>query len=176
MFGKYRGNNPYPSPTPHQDFLFIYVWYVTPHHPPLLYNECITISTSHPIHSCYFYCTYSTELGFFVFFIFCCKGKSWTWNKMDIHCLLYYTLSYNTVLLSLYADFSLSGTFPFNEDEEISDQIQNASFMYPAMPWKELSQEGNHLQVSPVYWNNTETSLPRYSSVHECMDFDRYVY
>ncbi|XP_034323160.1 serine/threonine-protein kinase D3 isoform X3 [Magallana gigas] len=35
----------------------------------------------------------------------------------------------------------LSGTFPFNEDEEISDQIQNASFMYPAMPWKELSQE-----------------------------------
>lgn len=46
----------------------------------------------------------------------------------------------------------LSGTFPFNEDEEISDQIQNASFMYPAMPWKELSQEAidlisNLLQV-----------------------------
>ncbi|XP_056021625.1 serine/threonine-protein kinase D1-like isoform X5 [Ostrea edulis] len=36
---------------------------------------------------------------------------------------------------------SLSGTFPFNEDEEISDQIQNASFMYPATPWKEISQE-----------------------------------
>ncbi|XP_056021624.1 serine/threonine-protein kinase D1-like isoform X4 [Ostrea edulis] len=47
---------------------------------------------------------------------------------------------------------SLSGTFPFNEDEEISDQIQNASFMYPATPWKEISQEAidlisNLLQV-----------------------------
>ncbi|XP_074641297.1 serine/threonine-protein kinase D3-like isoform X1 [Tubulanus polymorphus] len=34
---------------------------------------------------------------------------------------------------------SLSGTFPFNEDEEISDQIQNAAFMYPTNPWKEIS-------------------------------------
>lgn len=39
---------------------------------------------------------------------------------------------------------SLSGTFPFNEDEEISDQIQNASFMYPPNPWKEISQEGGY--------------------------------
>jgi len=38
--------------------------------------------------------------------------------------------------------FSLSGTFPFNEDEEISDQIQNAGFMYPANPWSEISTEG----------------------------------
>lgn len=37
---------------------------------------------------------------------------------------------------------SLSGTFPFNEDEEISDQIQNAAFMYPANPWKEISEPG----------------------------------
>ena len=37
---------------------------------------------------------------------------------------------------------SLSGTFPFNEDEEISDQIQNAAFMYPPNPWKEISQQG----------------------------------
>ncbi|XP_045185676.1 serine/threonine-protein kinase D1-like isoform X1 [Mercenaria mercenaria] len=47
---------------------------------------------------------------------------------------------------------SLSGTFPFNEDEEISDQIQNATFMYPPTPWKEISQEAidlisNLLQV-----------------------------
>lgn len=47
---------------------------------------------------------------------------------------------------------SLSGTFPFNEDEEISDQIQNATFMYPPSPWKEISQEAidlisNLLQV-----------------------------
>ena len=26
---------------------------------------------------------------------------------------------------------SLSGTFPFNEDEDILDQIQNAEFMFP---------------------------------------------
>lgn len=37
---------------------------------------------------------------------------------------------------------SLSGTFPFNEDEEIKDQIQNAAFMYPPNPWKEISEEG----------------------------------
>ncbi|XP_069765549.1 serine/threonine-protein kinase D1 isoform X2 [Narcine bancroftii] len=47
---------------------------------------------------------------------------------------------------------SLSGTFPFNEDEDINDQIQNAAFMYPPSPWKEISQEGidlinNLLQV-----------------------------
>ncbi|CAK5022404.1 unnamed protein product [Meloidogyne enterolobii] len=36
---------------------------------------------------------------------------------------------------------SLSGTFPFNEDEDINDQIQNAEFMYPPNPWKEVSAE-----------------------------------
>ncbi|KAI0212918.1 Serine/threonine-protein kinase D3 [Lamellibrachia satsuma] len=36
---------------------------------------------------------------------------------------------------------SLSGTFPFNEDEEIADQIQNAAFMYPPTPWNEISPE-----------------------------------
>ncbi|XP_019480750.1 PREDICTED: serine/threonine-protein kinase D2 [Hipposideros armiger] len=34
---------------------------------------------------------------------------------------------------------SLSGTFPFNEDEDINDQIQNAAFMYPACPWSHIS-------------------------------------
>jgi len=34
---------------------------------------------------------------------------------------------------------SLSGTFPFNEDEDIHQQIQNAYFMYPPNPWKEIS-------------------------------------
>ncbi|VDD88317.1 unnamed protein product [Enterobius vermicularis] len=34
---------------------------------------------------------------------------------------------------------SLSGTFPFNEDEDINDQIQNAEFMYPPNPWREIS-------------------------------------
>uniref|UniRef100_A0A0N5BBM5 Protein kinase domain-containing protein n=1 Tax=Strongyloides papillosus TaxID=174720 RepID=A0A0N5BBM5_STREA len=47
---------------------------------------------------------------------------------------------------------SLSGTFPFNEDEDINDQIQNAEFMYPPNPWREVSVEAiefinNLLQV-----------------------------
>uniref|UniRef100_A0A6I8Q3U7 Serine/threonine-protein kinase n=2 Tax=Xenopus tropicalis TaxID=8364 RepID=A0A6I8Q3U7_XENTR len=47
---------------------------------------------------------------------------------------------------------SLSGTFPFNEDEDIHDQIQNAAFMYPPNPWKEISPDAidlinNLLQV-----------------------------
>ncbi|XP_058471200.1 serine/threonine-protein kinase D1 isoform X2 [Solea solea] len=47
---------------------------------------------------------------------------------------------------------SLSGTFPFNEDEDINDQIQNAAFMYPPHPWKKVSVEAidlinNLLQV-----------------------------
>ncbi|XP_070578611.1 serine/threonine-protein kinase D3-like isoform X2 [Ptychodera flava] len=47
---------------------------------------------------------------------------------------------------------SLSGTFPFNEDEDIADQIQNAAFMYPPNPWKEISADAidiinNLLQV-----------------------------
>jgi hypothetical protein len=37
---------------------------------------------------------------------------------------------------------SLSGTFPFNEDEDINDQIQNADFMYPPNPWREISAPG----------------------------------
>lgn len=37
---------------------------------------------------------------------------------------------------------SLSGTFPFNEDEDIDDQIKNAAFMYPSNPWKEISEQG----------------------------------
>lgn len=36
---------------------------------------------------------------------------------------------------------SLSGTFPFNEDEDINQQIQNAAFMYPPMPWREISKD-----------------------------------
>ncbi|KAJ8403704.1 hypothetical protein AAFF_G00345720 [Aldrovandia affinis] len=47
---------------------------------------------------------------------------------------------------------SLSGTFPFNEDEDINDQIQNAAFMYPPNPWKHISPDAidlinNLLQV-----------------------------
>uniref|UniRef100_A0A667XEU6 Protein kinase D4 n=1 Tax=Myripristis murdjan TaxID=586833 RepID=A0A667XEU6_9TELE len=48
---------------------------------------------------------------------------------------------------------SLSGTFPFNEDEDIGQQITNAAFMYPRQPWSTISLEAvslisNLLQVS----------------------------
>ncbi|CAF3441433.1 unnamed protein product [Rotaria sp. Silwood1] len=36
---------------------------------------------------------------------------------------------------------SLSGTFPFNEDEEIEDQIRNANFMFPTNPWNDISND-----------------------------------
>ncbi|KAF1771765.1 hypothetical protein GCK72_003593 [Caenorhabditis remanei] len=36
---------------------------------------------------------------------------------------------------------TLSGTFPFNEGEEISEQIQNASFMFPTEPWNEVEPQ-----------------------------------
>ncbi|XP_030635189.1 protein kinase D4 [Chanos chanos] len=47
---------------------------------------------------------------------------------------------------------SLSGTFPFNEDEDIHQQITNAAFMYPRHPWSLISLEAvslinNLLQV-----------------------------
>ena len=38
--------------------------------------------------------------------------------------------------------YSLSGTFPFNEDEEIKEQIQNAEFMFPENLWSEVSSDG----------------------------------
>jgi len=43
---------------------------------------------------------------------------------------------------------SLSGTFPFNEEEEIKDQIQNAEFMFPADLWSEVSSDGMTASVS----------------------------
>ena len=49
----------------------------------------------------------------------------------------------------------MSGTFPFNEDEDINEQIQNAAFMYPPHPWKEIGSQaidliGNLLQVNTI--------------------------
>ncbi|VDP32079.1 unnamed protein product [Schistosoma curassoni] len=36
---------------------------------------------------------------------------------------------------------SLSGTFPFNEEEDIAEQIENAEFMYPSDPWDNISED-----------------------------------
>jgi hypothetical protein len=69
------------------------------------------------------------------------------------------TLNFSNLNLFLFLFFnfqvSLSGTFPFNEDEDINEQIQNAAFMYPPHPWKEISREAidlihNLLQVSAL--------------------------
>jgi hypothetical protein len=40
---------------------------------------------------------------------------------------------------------SLSGTFPFEEDREINEQINNSNFMYPADPWENISSDGTCL-------------------------------
>jgi protein kinase D len=48
---------------------------------------------------------------------------------------------------------SLSGTFPFNEDEEITDQIQNAAFMFPANPWKEVSGDAEDIIIKLLQVN-----------------------
>eukprot|EP01137_Pigoraptor_chileana_P014809 Opistho-2@69951 len=36
---------------------------------------------------------------------------------------------------------SLSGTFPFNEDEDIRCQIQNAAFMFPKQTWSKITND-----------------------------------
>ena len=46
---------------------------------------------------------------------------------------------------------SLSGTFPFNEDEDILDQIQNAEFMFPDTPWKSISTNGLYFFYLKIY-------------------------
>ena len=63
-----------------------------------------------------------------------------------------------------FFSLSLSGTFPFNEEEEIADQIKNAAFMYPSDPWQEISKEGidlinRLLQVDKRYRLSCDKSL-----------------
>merc|ERR1712032_877395 len=59
---------------------------------------------------------------------------------------------------------SLSGTFPFNEDEDIHEQIQNASFMYPPHPWKEISKD-----AVEVITNLLQVKLRKRYSVEEAL-------
>ena len=90
-------------------------------------------------------------------------------------------LSINIVFTSHIIQFqvSLSGTFPFNEDEDINEQIQNASFMYPPHPWREISSQaidliGNLLQVYircnwftlNIVIFNKKTSTSNYNFIH----------
>ena len=68
---------------------------------------------------------------------------------------------------------SLSGTFPFNEDEDINEQIQNAAFMYPPNPWKEISSDGKflsfHLKVSMI---ETSEKCATFSCTFVCYKHD----
>nr|XP_032819947.1 serine/threonine-protein kinase D3-like [Petromyzon marinus] len=72
---------------------------------------------------------------------------------------------------------SLSGTFPFNEDEDINEQIQNAAFMYPANPWRETSVDAidlinNLLQVKMRKRYSVDKSLshPWLQDFHTWLD------
>lgn len=46
---------------------------------------------------------------------------------------------------------SLSGTFPFNEEEDIQQQITNATFMYPQQTWASVSLEGEENLIMLKY-------------------------
>lgn len=68
-------------------------------------------------------------------------------RRQKINCehglsLLVLSLVALTELILMLFFRSLSGTFPFNEEEDIQDQIHNAAFMYPPEPWQEISPEG----------------------------------
>ena len=43
---------------------------------------------------------------------------------------------------------TLSGTFPFNEGDDITDQLNNRHFMFPADPWREISPLSVNLILS----------------------------
>jgi serine/threonine protein kinase len=48
---------------------------------------------------------------------------------------------------------SLSGTFPFEEDRDIYEQIINSNFMFPADPWESISAAGGILEILNNYLN-----------------------
>ncbi|VDK80298.1 unnamed protein product [Litomosoides sigmodontis] len=59
---------------------------------------------------------------------------------------------------------TLSGTFPFNDGEEIAEQIQNAAFMFPTEPWQRISREAIDL-IQRLLKVKIEERL----SIDECM-------
>eukprot|EP00117_Sycon_ciliatum_P006108 scpid23409/ scgid0853/ Serine/threonine-protein kinase D3; Protein kinase C nu type; Protein kinase EPK2; nPKC-nu len=61
---------------------------------------------------------------------------------------------------------SLSGTFPFNEDEEIAEQIQNADFMYPNDPWEQISRDASGLINLLLQVNKSRRCTARQALLH----------
>ena len=49
---------------------------------------------------------------------------------------------------------SLAGVFPFNENEDLADQIKHPHFMFPAQPWSLISKNAidliQHLLVVEI--------------------------
>ncbi len=43
---------------------------------------------------------------------------------------------------------SLSGTFPFEEDRDINEQIMNSNFMFPDDPWEHISGGGKIFETN----------------------------
>ncbi|XP_075795368.1 serine/threonine-protein kinase D1-like isoform X1 [Pelodiscus sinensis] len=60
---------------------------------------------------------------------------------------------------------SLSGTFPFNEEEDVNDQIQNAAFMFPRQTWASISLEA----VSLIH-NLLQVKLRKRLSVNKALN------
>ncbi|CAL8312390.1 unnamed protein product [Lota lota] len=82
----------------------------------------------------------------------------------EVLCSKGYNRSLDMWSVGVIVYVSLSGTFPFNEDEDIKDQIHNAAFMYPPNPWKEISGDAtdlitNLLQVKMRKRYSVEKSL-----------------
>uniref|UniRef100_A0A8C1X2X3 protein kinase C n=1 Tax=Cyprinus carpio TaxID=7962 RepID=A0A8C1X2X3_CYPCA len=63
----------------------------------------------------------------------------------EVICSKRYNRSLDMWAVGVILYVSLSGTFPFNEDEDINQQITNASFMYPRQPWSLISLEAVNL-------------------------------
>uniref|UniRef100_A0A8C2E855 protein kinase C n=1 Tax=Cyprinus carpio TaxID=7962 RepID=A0A8C2E855_CYPCA len=63
----------------------------------------------------------------------------------EVICSKRYNRSLDVWAVGVILYVSLSGTFPFNEDEDINQQITNASFMYPRQPWSLISLEAVNL-------------------------------
>ena len=59
-----------------------------------------------------------------------------------------YNLSLDCWSVGVVVYVTLSGTFPFNEGEEITDQINSAEFLFPNNPWGDISAESQHLIIN----------------------------
>ena len=97
-------------------------------------------------------------------------------TKKDPECLLHVQHFLSMAVLEYCGSwfkstkYLVAGTFPFNEDEDIHEQIQNAYFMYPPHPWKEISSQAIDLINNLLQ----AISLFRLSSTVQFSFFDQF--